>query len=347
MNAYNRWLVALCLFSFFSAASTTGRADETAADVDAIRGAVARSLPLLSASAKISAQKKSQCFTCHNQGLPIQAMTAADFRGIAIDREVLKEQLKFTADFLAESRENYLKGKGSGGQAHTAGYALWALEDGGWKPDETTAAVVEYLLRWQKEMDHWKPQSARPPSEGSHFATTYVALRGLKHFGTPEQRERIEARCTQVRKWLLSTPAKETEDYVFRLLALRLSDAGDAAVTAAADDLRKLQRPDGGWAQLETMKSDAYATGTALFGLHEAGGLAVSDPAYQKGVRFLLAAQRPDGSWHVATRSKPIQTYYESGYPYGKDQFASITAAGWATTALALALPVQENAQEK
>jgi hypothetical protein len=27
------------------------------------------------------------------------------------------------------------------------------------------------------------------------------------------------------------------------------------------------------------------------------------------------------------------------GYPHGEDQFISITAAGWATTALALALP--------
>jgi hypothetical protein len=42
----------------------------------------------------------------------------------------------------------------------------------------------------------------------------------------------------------------------------------------------------------------------------------------------------------VKTRSKPIQTYYESGYPHGADQFISITAAGWATTAFALALPV-------
>jgi hypothetical protein len=34
-----------------------------------------------------------------------------------------------------------------------------------------------------------------------------------------------------------------------------------------------------------------------------------------------------------------IQTYYEAGYQHGEDQFFSITAAGWATTALALALP--------
>ena len=73
--------------------------------------------------------------------------------------------------------------------------------------------------------------------------------------------------------------------------------------------------------------------------MHQAGGLATTDAAYQRGLRFLLSTQLPDGTWHVHTRSKPIQTYYESGYSHGEDQFISITAAGWATTALALALP--------
>lgn len=60
---------------------------------------------------------------------------------------------------------------------------------------------------------------------------------------------------------------------------------------------------------------------------------------FEAKLNYLLASQLDDGSWHVRTRSEPIQTYYESGYPHDKDQFISISAAGWATTALALALP--------
>jgi len=163
-------------------------------------------------------------------------------------------------------------------------------------------------------------------------------LRGLKVFGESEQRERIVQRTAQVREWLLKTPARETEDRVFRLRALQIADAPEDEIRSAAQELLRTQRADGGWAQLTNMESDAYATGAALVALNQAGGVATTDPAYRNGLRFLLAKQLDNGSWHVRTRSTPIQEYYESGYPHGEDQFISITAAGWATTALALAL---------
>lgn len=329
-----RLLAALSFAVGFSVAS----ADEVPKP-DALRVAVQKSLPLLTAGARGSMEKRERCFTCHNQGLPIMALTTAQSRGFKIDAEELARQVKFTADFLEKNRTNYLAGKGQGGQADTAGYALWALENGGWKPDATTAAVTEYLLRWQKELEHWRPQSRRPPTEQSLFTSTHVALRGLKTFGTPEQRERIDRRTEQVRAWLLKTPAQDTEDRVFRLRALHVVGVPAAEIRQAAQDLLQSQRADGGWEQLPDMKTDVYATATALVALHQAGGVATQDAAYQKGLHYLLDQQLADGSWRVTSRSKPIQSYFESGYPHGTNQFISISAAGWATTALALALP--------
>ena len=46
-----------------------------------------------------------------------------------------------------------------------------------------------------------------------------------------------------------------------------------------------------------------------------------------------------DGSWFVKSRAMKIQPYFESGFPYGKNQFISVAASGWAAAALALALP--------
>ena len=326
--------------------------DEPAVKTADLRAAVNRSLPLLMKAAVGHREQRKQCFACHNQGVPILALTAAQARGLEIDKGELATQLEFIAGFLAKNRDNYLEGKGTGGQADTAGYALVTLAAGGWKADETTAAVAEYLLKRQQDQDHWTNTSNRPPSEAGPFTTTYVALKGLAEFATPEQRERADQRIEQVRQWLLQSTPKDNEDRVFRLLALKLVAADHEALGAAAKELLSKQRDDGGWAQLDSVdaekgdaektepeaatRSDAYATGTALVALHQAGGLAAGDAAYQRGLKYLLQSQQPDGSWHVASRSKPFQAYFESGFPHGKDQFISCAATGWATWALVL-----------
>ena len=86
------------------------------------------------------------------------------------------------------------------------------------------------------------------------------------------------------------------------------------------------------------MKPDAYATGSVLVALHEAGGLSDQHSAWLRGLGYLLQTQKPDGSWHVESRAKPIQEYFESGFPHGKDQFISAFATGWATEALLMSL---------
>jgi N-acyl-D-amino-acid deacylase len=307
------------------------------ADEASIRAAIGKSLPLLERSSVIAIEERSNCFTCHHTGLPVMTFITARERGLKIDAGNLQTQLQFTSDFLAKGRANYLQGKGQGGHAFTAGSALWTLKLGGSKPDTNIEAVIEYLLGHQKELGHWKPPSIRPPSEESPFSATFFALESIQHFSTTSQRGRAIARIDQARNWLLKTPPQNTEDRVFRLWALHSLSAD---TKSAAQDLLRTQHEEGGWAQLENMTSDAYATGTALVALHRTGSVASGDPAFLRGVQWLLKAQLPDGSWHVVSRAKPFQKYFESGYPHGKDQFISITAACWATTALALALPV-------
>ena len=82
------------------------------------------------------------------------------------------------------------------------------------------------------------------------------------------------------------------------------------------------------------MKSDAYATGSALDALPRAGDLPADYVAVRGGVQYLVDTQQEDGSWHVKTRAKPVQPYFESGFPHGKDQFISTFASSWATLAL-------------
>jgi hypothetical protein len=214
----------------------------------------------------------------------------------------------------------------------------------GAKSNDNTAAVIDYLIGFQKDSGHWRVTTVRPPSEASHFAATFVALRGIRAYASTEQKKLVEPRIAEVRNWLTTATVKDTEDRVFRLRALAEVDADGGAIQSAADELAATQRDDGGWAQTADMKSDAYATGSALAALHEAGAMCTDDVVYRRGLRYLLKTQLPDGSWHVVTRSKPIQKYFETGFPHDEDQFISSAATGWAATALVLGCPRSDKA---
>ena len=108
------------------------------------------------------------------------------------------------------------------------------------------------------------------------------------------------------------------------------------AIQKAAAALVAEQRPDGGWSQLPSLDSDAYATGQALWRWPKAAR-SRHDPAYKRGVQFLLNTQFADGSWFVKSRAIPLQPHFESGFPFGRDQFISAAGTNWAAGALALA----------
>ena len=273
-------------------------AEEASPTTAEITTAIQNSIPLLEKGARGSLQQRKQCFNCHNQGLPVIAMTEAKSRGIAVDSELYTELVQFTAEFLNRNRQRYREGQGQGGQIDTAGYALWTLEKGGWTPNETTAAVAEYLLIHQNQLDHYESEANRPPGEQSDFTSTYVALRGLKVFGTVEQQELIEARIERIREWLLKTEPLDNEDRVFRLRTAHLLGLPDDVIRQASSLLKNTQNSDGSWSQTAEMAGDAYATGTALVSLHEAGGLAADDPIYRSGLAYLISAAR--GGWFMA-----------------------------------------------
>jgi hypothetical protein len=323
---------------FVGLANCDLNANDSELTPDVIRDAISKSIPLLEKGSSGSADHR-QCFTCHSQAIPVFALSEARRRGFNVDEDNLERQLKHTETHLARGQKNYLKGKGQGGGVITAGYALWALEAGGRTPDDTTAAVTNYLLEYQKDANHWRHPGKRPPSSGSDFTTTYVALRGLAAFGTEQQQAKSESRKKVVRSWLLKETAKDTEDRIFRLRSLVYADAPKESTQKAISNLLDSQRSDGGWSQTADMKSDAYATGTAIVALVEDGGLPADHENVRRGIQYLVNSQLDDGSWHVVTRAKGFQTYFESGFPHGKDQFISVSASGWATLALLNTLP--------
>jgi hypothetical protein len=307
------------------ASPTSERTASSTTPNHGIRDAAKRAVRLIDRTSANFLTKRD-CFTCHTQMLSAMVLRDARKVGIQIDEANFKRQYERGIEDLTGTRVD------------TKGYALWALDIGQHAPDDKTEAMVDYVLDIQNDLGAWKTTVDRPPTEASHFTTNYVALRGLNRYGTAKQRAAIAARTTAVKKWLESADAVDTEDQVFRLRLAREIKLPTDTVGGFVEKLLSEQDAEGGWVQKRGMKPDAYATGSVLVVLHEAGGVSCQHAAWQRGLDYLLRTQKPDGSWHVVSRAKPLMEYFESGFPHGKDQFISAFATGWATEALLMAL---------
>ena len=267
------------------------------------------------------------------------AISTAREQGFPVDEAAAKAAVKQTADYMDARRERILQGIVPPGGIDTTSYILFGLAVEKFPGDEATEASVRYLKFHQSEDGHWQIAVSRPPLESSSIEATAVCLRDLQAFAPAAQRDAYAASVAKAAAWLATAEPRINEDYALKILGLIWAHGSQAAIAQTAAALAKRQQDDGGWRQLPDLESDAYATGQALVALRQAG-MKTSDPVYQRGVAFLVRTQAEDGSWHVKTRTEPFQLYFESGFPYGKDQFISAAGTSWAATALALAQPV-------
>jgi len=219
-------------------------------------------------------------------------------------------------------------------------YLLLAIAAAG-KPvrQEIGDARALFLAGRQGADGRWRSESHRPPLEDSDFTATALNVRLLQVYGPPARQAEFRERISRARAWLESAPARTTEERVMQILGLAWSGADRARIRPLAAALAREQRSDGGWAQIPGRPSDAYATGSALFALQQAAGMSVSDPAFVKGVNYLLGTELPDGSWHQQTRRRgPGLPYFETGFPHGEDQFISYAGTAWATIAISISI---------
>jgi ankyrin repeat protein len=304
-----------------------------------VRTAVQRSVSLLERGTS-QFFGKAGCFACHEQPAAAFAVGAARAKGIAIDEKAAGERWTQLTSGLNASQ---LEGAAPLGGADNNLYLAEALLRSGYAPDKKTDILAANLAAYQGGDGGWHlPGYARSPIQDSDFSRTAMAIRALKTYGTSGRAVEMKERIERGKQWLLRATPITTEDFDMRL-------TGVAAAGAPASDLRKLaepilakQRPDGGFAQRDGFASDAYATGMTLWALANGGVLQPrvqpNDDVYRKGVRFLLSTQASDGSWHVSSRATTFQIYFESGFPYGHDQWISTMGTGWAAAALSLAI---------
>jgi ankyrin repeat protein len=312
-----------------------------------IQNAIERSLPLLQ-RADSSFTAKSGCVSCHNDSLAAMAAGLARRNGFHVDEQVAAQQVKANAAFLEHHRDTLHQGfftaqAGAEARGDTFGpvvlsYVLVGLDAEHYKPDLNTDAVAMYLKTRQMPDGHWayNRNDSRPPLCEDYIGQTTLAMRALQLYAPRVDKAEYRKSIQLAAAWLAKAEAKTNQDRVWRLLGLAWAASNKDATENALRELLAVQRSDGGWADFPSMESNAYTTGRALVASGIAG-LPVSDPAYRRGVDFLLNTQMEDGSWYVKTRALALQPYFDAGFPHGVDQWISAAGTSWATMALALA----------
>ncbi len=297
------------------------------------RAAVERSIPLLQRS-DVTFLRKSGCVSCHNNSLTAIVVARARGKGIPVDDQIARKQLSVIATYIEGWRERALQGIGIPGLSDTISYILLGMAVENYPPDRATDALARYLKSRQSADGRWRIKDHRPPLETSDISLTAISLRAIQSYGLKAQRPEYEKSIQRGARWLESAQPQSTEDRAFQLLGQTWAQGNKDAIGKAGHALISQQRSDGGWAQIPTLASDAYATGQALVALKDSGVLGVADPMYKRGIQFLLDTQFADGSWYVQSRDLPIMPYFESDFPYGRDQWISAAGTNWATMAL-------------
>ena len=306
------------------------------APAPSVRAAVDRSLPLLQQN-DVTFLKKAGCVSCHNNSLTAVTVATARAKGFTVNDQIAQQQLKTIGTYVDGWRERALQGIGIPGDADTVSYIVLGMAAEKYQPDAATDAMARLLKREQVPDGHWRILGHRPPLESNDIEVTAASMRALQVYAPQAERAEYQKAVQLAASWLQRATPMTTEERAFQLLGFGWSGASKDLIQKAARALVAEQRRDGGWSQIPSLASDAYATGQALVALSESSALPVTDPVYKRGVDFLLKTQHADGSWFVKTRAIRIQPHFESGFPYGFDQFISAAATNWATRALALA----------
>jgi ankyrin repeat protein len=305
----------------------------TPAPAASVRAAIERTVPLLQKTDGVFL-KKSGCVSCHNNTLTAMTVAAARDKGIQVDEEMARENLKTVANFIDAWRDRALQGVGIPGDMDTVSYILLGLGAEKYSADAATDAMAYFLKRTQAPTGQWRILAHRPPLESNDIQVTAASMRALQLYAPKRVRAEYDKAVHLAAGWLAKATPVTTEERAFQLLGLRWSGASRETMQTAGRALVAEQRADGGWSQLASLTSDAYATGQALVALAESGVVATTDPVYKRGVQFLLSTQFEDGSWFVKSRAIALQPLFEIGFPHGRDQWISAAGTNWATLAL-------------
>src|SRR5688572_9120255 len=229
-----------------------------------VRSAVKKGVDLMQSS-YTSFFREGGCVGCHAGNITSVAVASARARGIAVDEAAAAELARATRLQFA-ARANGLLQRLDPPAVEILTHSLIALSAERVQPDATIDAMIHNVAAQQRADGSWGSYGImRPPTADSLISVTATGIRALRDYKLPARKAEFEARIAKAARWLQAAETVTTEDAVMQLLGITWARLDAAAIDRAAKRVLALQRADGGWAQTPQLKSDAYATATALF----------------------------------------------------------------------------------
>jgi ankyrin repeat protein len=307
--------------------------------LDAVRQAMPQlqETALFSKQSFVSHASKQDCTSCHQQYLPMAATGFARKAGVPVNLDAEQELIKLVGQSELKNSETDWQPLFHPDAVHTKGYSLFGQAAEELPSNELTDSFVHHLSVIQGKDGRWHNNIPRPPMQSGDISATALAIHALQRYPLPGRKAEFATRVDRARQWLWTVQPENNEGRVFQLLGLAWAGESPKKLQPLAKALAAQQRADGGWSQLPGTSSDAYATGEAVYALRLGAKLSGSDPAIERGQRYLVDTQLVDGTWHVHRRTFPFQPTMKSGFPHGKDSWISAAATSWAVMALSLA----------
>jgi hypothetical protein len=307
-----------------------------------IREAVAKSIPILQVSSNTFIAKK-QCATCHHSLLTSMLVELAKQKGIPVEDSFAAKRImavEGNLQFVCNPNiiRDFLNIK------LVVPYGLMGLAAEKVAPDFRTDIAVAFLISEANPDGSFPGEYQRVPLENGQIHCTSLTIHAIQLYAAPSLKPQVDQMVVNTRTWLENGKPSSQQELSYQLLGLQWCGSSDAIKKEVVRKIMNLQRSDGGWAQLPTLNSDAYATGETLYALYTSGVIQTEDEKYQKALTYLLKTQELNGSWFVQARSFIIQPFVNSNFPPNdENQFISAAATNWASIALLQSLPDRKN----
>ena len=279
-----------------------------------------------------------KCASCHQGVMTVWALCEAKYSGYPVQGDSLAETVKWTKERLADI-DKPRDTRPGWSMVNTPAVYLSVMAQAIPRQDALSAdelnRIAGHLQRHQESNGSWAwslaPAQNRPPPVFE--SDEVVTLMGCMALGPHVQADADNKSAARVSRdkasaWLgRNEPNDTTQAAAFRLLLKLREGKRSRDFKRDITVFMSRQNKDGGWGQIKDLPSDAYATGQALYALNLLG-VKNNHTAVQRGVAYLIAGQKEDGSWPMTSRAQPGASPFKNPVPI------TYFGSAWATLGL-------------